>query len=83
MNSSIEKRLIYYTRTEELANALTHGLGVLLGLAGLTVLLIHANLTGDPWRIVSVTIYAGVFVITSYSIHYTKLYEEIFQNGRF
>lgn len=63
MNSSIEKRLIYYTRTEELANALTHGLGVLLGLAGLTVLLIHANLTGDPWRIVSVTIYAGVFTI--------------------
>ena len=38
------------TGTERL-NALTHGTGALLALAGAIVLVVLASLSGDPWRI--------------------------------
>jgi hemolysin III len=49
------------TWTERL-NALTHGTGALLALAGAVVLIVLAALTGDPWRIVSVSVYALTLV---------------------
>jgi hemolysin III len=44
-------------RWEELANTLTHGAGALASLAGGVVLIIMAALGGDPWVIVSVSIF--------------------------
>jgi hemolysin III len=49
------------SRTERL-NALTHGTGALLALAGAIVLVVLASLSGDPWRIVSVSVYATSLV---------------------
>jgi hemolysin III len=49
------------TWTERL-NALTHGTGALLALAGAVVLIVLAALSGDPWRIVSVSVYATTLV---------------------
>lgn len=45
--------------TEEIANTVSHGLGALLGAAALVVLVVLASLGGDPWRIVSVSVYGG------------------------
>lgn len=52
--------LISYSRGEELANRLTHGLAAILSLAGLVILLLNAVKTGDPYRISSCAIFAGV-----------------------
>ena len=46
-----------YTRREEVVNAITHGLGTLLSIAGLTLLIVFASLDGTPWHVVSFTIY--------------------------
>ncbi|MBX7245935.1 MAG: hemolysin III family protein [Candidatus Sumerlaeaceae bacterium] len=45
------------TWVEELANAVTHGIGAVLSIAGLVVMVTFAAFSGDPWRIVSCAIY--------------------------
>ena len=39
------------TLVEEIANSITHGLGLVLSVAALTILVVYASLDGDPWRI--------------------------------
>jgi len=51
---------------EETINALTHGLGALLSLAGLVVMVVLASLRGDAWHIVSCSIY-GVTLLLLFS----------------
>jgi len=46
-----------YTAREEIANGITHGIGVLLSIAGLVVLIIKASFHGDAWHIVSFSIF--------------------------
>jgi len=46
-----------YTLTEEILHSITHGIGVALALAWLVVLVVLAAQRGDPWRIVSFSIY--------------------------
>src|SRR3982751_5131464 len=48
---------------EEIANAITHGVGALLALAALVILIIIASLYGTPWHIVSFTIYGSALLI--------------------
>lgn len=50
----------------ELANALTHALGVALALAGLAVLVTLASLHGSPRRVISYSIY-GVTLVLLYA----------------
>lgn len=54
-----------YTKQEEIAHATTHGIGVLLSIAGLVLLIVYASLGGNPWQIVSVTIF-GVSMLLMY-----------------
>jgi len=56
-----------YTFGEELAHSLLHGLGMALSIAGLSVLVSLAALKGDPWRIVSFSIY-GATLVTLYLV---------------
>jgi len=63
MADSLHDRLVYYTKAEEVANRLTHGLGVLLALAATLVMIVVALRSGDPWRIVSVSIHGGSFIL--------------------
>lgn len=51
------------TKGEELANSITHGIGVLLSIAALTLLVIFASIYGDVWRIVSFSIYGSSLII--------------------
>jgi hemolysin III len=48
-------------------NALTHLAGAVLALIGTVVLIVLAALGGDPWKVVSVSIY-GVTLVLLYSI---------------
>lgn len=52
-----------YTNAEELANTLTHGLGTLLGIAGLAVLVTFAALAGDTVRVVAFAVYGSSLVL--------------------
>ena len=56
-----------YTAGEELLNAISHGLGVLLGIAGSAILIVVATLHSDVWGIVSVSVY-GFTLILLYSM---------------
>jgi hemolysin III len=51
---------------EEVANVLTHGLGLLMSIVGFVVLLILAFLNGDIWHITSCVVY-GVSLVTLYA----------------
>lgn len=52
-----------YSIREEIANAISHGIGVLLSIAALILLVVQATLHGDLWHIVSFSIYGGSLVI--------------------
>lgn len=52
-----------YSTPEEWANSLTHGLGAVLSVAGLVVLVVLASLAGDPWRIVSASIFGATLIL--------------------
>lgn len=54
-----------YSRNEEIANAITHGIGAVLSIAGLVLLIVYSSLSGNPWQIVSVTIF-GVTMFLMY-----------------
>lgn len=52
------------TLAEEIANAVTHGIGAALAVAGLVVLLVLASLHGGALEIVSLAIYGATLVLT-------------------
>ena len=52
-----------YSSREELAHALTHGIGALLSVAGLVLLIVRASATGDVWRVVSFSIFGASMVL--------------------
>ncbi|NMP31303.1 hemolysin III family protein [Thalassotalea sp. M1531] len=52
-----------YSIAEEIANAVSHGLGALLSVAGLTLLVTYATISQDPTRITSFAIYGATLVL--------------------
>ncbi|MBE0617058.1 MAG: hemolysin III family protein, partial [Proteobacteria bacterium] len=52
-----------YQPREEFLHVATHGLGVVLSLAGLALLLRAAVGSGDPWRVTSAAVYGGSLVL--------------------
>jgi len=52
-----------YTVGEEIAHAVTHGVGVLLSIAGLAVLVAFASLYGNAWHIISSSIYGATLIL--------------------
>jgi hemolysin III len=52
-----------YSKKEEIANAITHGIGSLWSIAALTALIIFASLYGNAWHIVSFTVYGTTMVL--------------------
>lgn len=55
-----------YSRGEEIANAITHGIGVVLSIAALTLLIVFAAIYGGPMHVVSFTIY-GITMLLLYT----------------
>jgi hemolysin III len=55
-------------------NGISHLIGAALALAGLVVLVVYASLQGDPWKIVSFSIYgASLFMLYTLSTLYHSL----------
>ena len=52
-----------FTRAEEIANTVTHGLGILLGLAALVLTVVFASLYQGPYLIVASAIYGTSLVL--------------------
>ncbi|MCF2943623.1 PAQR family membrane homeostasis protein TrhA [Paenibacillus tarimensis] len=52
-----------YTRKEEIANAITHGIGAALSVAALVVLIVSASLKGTPLHVVSFSIYGTAMLM--------------------
>jgi hemolysin III len=50
------------TWTEEIANAVTHGIGAGLAIAALVLCVIAAAITGSPWAVIGATIYGASLV---------------------
>ena len=65
LNSTRRTRPVPYTNGEEVANAVTHGVGAGLSVAAFVVLVVLAAGTGDAWTVVSFTIY-GVTLMLMY-----------------
>ena len=60
-------------------NALTHLVGAVLALAGAVVLVVLAAMGGDPWKVVSVSIY-GLTLVLLYS--FSTLYHSLRGRGQ-
>lgn len=60
MTSSIIPK---YTKNEEIMNALTHGIGAGLSIAGLVILVVFASMQGDAWKIVASAIYGASMIV--------------------
>ncbi|KGX91574.1 hemolysin D [Pontibacillus halophilus JSM 076056 = DSM 19796] len=54
-----------FSKREEVANAITHGIGAVLSVAALVLLVVYASLNGNAWQIVAVSIY-GASMLTLY-----------------
>jgi len=52
-----------YSAGEELANAITHGIGAVMGVAVLILLVVFSSLRKGPWEIVSCAIYGATFIL--------------------
>lgn len=62
-SEQVQRNELGYTLNEEIANAITHGIGALLSVAALTLLVVLAVIYGDIWRVVSFSIYGASLVI--------------------
>lgn len=56
----MNRKLSFY---EEVANTVTHGIGVGLSIAGLVLLVVRAALYGDVWQVVSFSIYGSSLIL--------------------
>ena len=63
MTSKINRFVPQVSTAEELVNAITHGLGALLGIAGTAVAIVWAALYGNACSVVSASIYGGMLII--------------------
>lgn len=67
MNHQTENQGIFYTIGEEIFNSVSHGAGVLLSIAALTLLIIFAALYSDGYGLAGAIVY-GISLILLYSM---------------
>ena len=53
----------FYTLGEELFNSISHGVGVLAAIACCAVIVVFSAFTGDPWKIVSSSVYGACMIL--------------------
>lgn len=60
---NLSQRLKEKQKKEEIVNAVTHGLGTCLAIAGLVILVVMASMKGTMWHIISFSIFGSMMVI--------------------
>jgi hemolysin III len=68
-----------YTLGEEIAHAVTHGLGLVLSIGGLAVLVVAASTRGDAWHVVGAAVFGATLVLLYAA---STLYHSIQHPGR-
>ena len=56
-----------YSTGEEIANAITHGIGALLAIAALVILVVVAAMRGTVWHVVSFSVFGSTLVLLYFS----------------
>lgn len=56
-----------FTKTEELANSISHGFGLILAIVATSIIIYFAALKGDIWLIVSTAIFGATLVLLYFS----------------
>lgn len=52
-----------YTIGEEIANAITHGIGIIFSIVALVLMVVCAACYGNAWQVVSVSIYGSTLIL--------------------
>ena len=52
-----------YSTKEEIANSITHGIGIILAIAALVILAIFAGIYGNLWHVISVSVYGFTLIL--------------------
>ena len=52
-----------FSKGEEVANSITHGVGVLLSIAALVLLIVSSSIYGNAWHIVSFTLFGSTMIL--------------------
>ncbi|MFC3884627.1 hemolysin III family protein [Bacillus songklensis] len=52
-----------FSKGEEIANSITHGIGALLSIAALVLLIVYSSLYGNAWHVVSFTLFGATMVL--------------------
>lgn len=63
MKNSTRKFLMDYSIPEEIANAITHGIGALLSVAALVILIVKAVCEGTAWHVAGYSIFGASMVL--------------------
>ena len=63
---------------EEIANAITHGIGALLAIAALVLLIVFAAIKGNVWHIVSFSVFGSTLVLLYFA---STLYHSLTHPG--
>ena len=59
----MESDLNRYSANEEIANSITHGLGIILSIIALIILAVFAGIYGNTWHIISVSVYGATLIL--------------------
>ncbi|WP_182199872.1 PAQR family membrane homeostasis protein TrhA [Paraliobacillus salinarum] len=52
-----------FSKGEEIANSITHGIGILISVTALVLLIVYSSLYGNAWHIVSFTLFGTTMVL--------------------
>ncbi|MCT2535730.1 hemolysin III family protein [Aquibacillus koreensis] len=52
-----------FSKGEEIANAITHGIGAMLSVAALVILIVFSSLYGNAWHVVSFTLFGSTMFL--------------------
>lgn len=67
-----------FTKKEEIANAVTHGIGAIMSIVALVLLIVFASLYGTAWHVVSFTI----FGITMFLLYFSSTMVHALPHGK-